>query len=121
MSNRNRPELFYENTVEGRFMRRLNRFTAEVEIDGVALAGIEAVEDVGLRDAVGDAGAVGFAIAEEVAFEFVVGSFDIVLNGDVNRIARWDDIGRISGCGAGEEILGRVSNTRLGAEIIPQG
>ena len=35
MSNRNRPELFYENNVEGRFMRRLNRFTAEVEIDGV--------------------------------------------------------------------------------------
>lgn len=35
MSNRNRPELFYENTVEGRFVRRLNRFTAEVEIDGV--------------------------------------------------------------------------------------
>ncbi len=31
----NRPALFYENTVEGRFVRRLNRFTAEVEIDGI--------------------------------------------------------------------------------------
>lgn len=31
----NRPELFYENTLEGRFVRRLNRFTAEVEIGGV--------------------------------------------------------------------------------------
>lgn len=31
----NRPELIYKNTVEGRFVRRLNRFTAEAEIDGI--------------------------------------------------------------------------------------
>lgn len=31
----NRPELYYTNTVEGCFVRRLNRFTAEAEIDGV--------------------------------------------------------------------------------------
>ena len=30
-----RPELIYENTVEGGFVRRLNRFTAEVEIGGI--------------------------------------------------------------------------------------
>ena len=31
----NRPELIYENIVEGRFVRRLNRFTAEAEIGGI--------------------------------------------------------------------------------------
>ncbi len=34
MNHRNRAELVYENTVQGRFVQRLNRFSAEVEIDG---------------------------------------------------------------------------------------
>ena len=81
---------------------------AEVEIDDVAFASIEGGEDTSLRDAVGDAGAVGLAIAEEIAFEFGVGSFDVILDGDIYGITCWDDIGRISRGGAGEEIPGRV-------------
>ena len=32
--SRQKPIIFYENTVQGAFIKRLNRFTAEVLIDG---------------------------------------------------------------------------------------
>ena len=32
--NRQKPFIFYENTVQGSFIKRLNRFTAEILIDG---------------------------------------------------------------------------------------